>query len=650
LTGRGEARAGGLNGRAAAWLVVLALLAASAPAAAADAATGPSPAAEETERVLVWFRPGADEQEILASHGVQAAQTDRTLGLAFVPVDVRPGTAERVAAALRRESGVDDAILDVPVQAIREPSDEAYPAQWAPRQIRASRAWEITVGRPDTIVAVLDTGVEPHADLPARALVRGYNAFDGSDRTLDDDPGRHGTSVATVAAARGDNGIGTAGYCWTCRVMPVKVLDQRGRGGVYEVVAGIRYAANHGARIINLSLVIGPNLDGRPVSSRIVDELRAAVDEAEVQGAVVVAAAGNHGSSELTYPSALPIVVGVSANNREGERMTYAAYGDWIEVTAPGCHAVVPVSTLSFCGTSSAAPAVAGTLALASSVVPSASPAALRSALFATTSAGPFVRHGRVDAGRVVDRLLPASATAPAVALTGDWNGDGKQTPGWFRNGAFYLRFRNEGGPPDLVVPYGRKGDLPLVGDWNGDGRDTLGIVRDGEWHLRHSLTPGPGQIRFTYGRVSRGDRPLVGDWNGNGRDTIGIVRGDEWHLRDVHEGGSADRLFVYGRVAAGDVPLIGDWNGDGRDTVGIVRGDRWMLRDSLTAGNADREFVYGTLRVGDQPVVGDWTGTGPSMPAVARGFRSWELAHSFGASQPDRTFRTLAWSWAEAR
>ncbi|TVR27044.1 MAG: hypothetical protein EA387_01680, partial [Nitriliruptor sp.] len=96
-------------------------------------------------------------------------------------------------------------------------------------------------------------------------------------------------------------------------------------------------------------------------------------------------------------------------------------------------------------------------------------------------------------------------------------------------DGTWHLRDRLAGGAADHTFVYGRvdRGDVPLVGDWNGDGRDTPGIVRDGTWHLRDRLAGGAADHTFAYGQVDRGDLFLAGDWNGDGRDTPGFVRPD---------------------------------------------------------------------------------------------------------------------------
>jgi len=188
--------------------------------------------------------------------------------------------------------------------------------------------------------------------------------------------------------------------------------------------------------------------------------------------------------------------------------------------------------------------------------------------------------------------------------LVGDWDGNGIDTVGIYRNSAFYIRNSNTGGPADLAFNYGIPGDTPLVGDWDGNGIDTVGIYRNSAFYIRNSNTGGPADLAFNYGIP--GDITLVGDWDGNGIDTVGIYRNGAFYLRNSNTGGPADLAFNYG--IPGDTPLVGDWDGDGVDTVGIYRNSAFYLRNSNTAGPADLSFNYGIP--GDTPLIGDWTGT----------------------------------------
>jgi hypothetical protein len=171
--------------------------------------------------------------------------------------------------------------------------------------------------------------------------------------------------------------------------------------------------------------------------------------------------------------------------------------------------------------------------------------------------------------------------------LLGDWNGDGRMTPGIRRGATFHLTNRVGGGAADHTFTYGRPGDVILVGDWNGDGRHTVGVRRGATFYLSNAPRGGPADVTFTYGR--RGDQPLVGDWNGDGTTTVGIKRGRDYHLTNAHRGGPADYAFTYGWVD--DVPVIGDFNGNGRHTVSIVRATTFHINDHPRGGPATRSI-----------------------------------------------------------
>ncbi|MGA2105576.1 MAG: C1 family peptidase [Methanoregula sp.] len=136
-------------------------------------------------------------------------------------------------------------------------------------------------------------------------------------------------------------------------------------------------------------------------------------------------------------------------------------------------------------------------------------------------------------------------------------------TVGIFRNGVFYLRNSNTGGPADIVFGYGNPTDIPVVGDWTGQGMDTVGVYRNGVFYLRNSNTGGPADTVFGYG--SPGDIPVIGDWTGQinsttGQpvDTVGVYRNGVFYLRNSNTGGPADTVFGYG--SPGDIPVNGRW------------------------------------------------------------------------------------------
>lgn len=179
--------------------------------------------------------------------------------------------------------------------ALLAPNDPTIQEQWALGTIGAFDAWNITTGS-GIIIAVVDTGVSStHPDLAGNVLP-GYNAISNSNQTEDDNG--HGTAIAGLIAASTNNASGIAGMCWGCRILPVKVLDAYGMGEDADLSRGIRWAADHGARIINLSM---GGAENSPV-------LHDAINYAFQQGSLIVAAAGNDrmDGNFINYPAAIP--------------------------------------------------------------------------------------------------------------------------------------------------------------------------------------------------------------------------------------------------------------------------------------------------------------------------------------------------------
>ena len=300
------------------------------------------------------------------------------------------------------------------------PNDQFYPVQWHYPQINLPQAWDVTTGA-NAIVAVIDTGVAlGHPDLQGQ-LVAGYDFIDdpataGDGDGIDpnpDDPGDHsnndnsssfhGTHVAGTVAAATNNGVGVAGVAFGAKVMPLRALGIGG-GYDYDIEQAVRFAAGlandsgtvppRRADVINLS-VGGPGFS--PGSQAVYDQARAA-------GVVIVAAAGNDGASDLTYPAAFPGVIAVGAVDINRALAPYSNFGSWVSVVAPGGNMAQDVngdgrpdgvaSTVAtdkggvleyvygiYQGTSMATPHVAGVIALMKAVAPNLTPQAIVSLL-----------------------------------------------------------------------------------------------------------------------------------------------------------------------------------------------------------------------------------------------------------------------------
>ena len=416
-----------------------------------------STAGAPSRHLLVRFEDGTPPQvvsAVLARAGVDTELAVGRIGVRVVEPDHT--TLEQAEAALKAAQSVDYVERDVVLRAFdTTPNDALWSSQWGPTLVRAGRAWDAVTGSPSVTIAVLDTGVDfSHPDLRG-AFVAGYD-FVNRDSDPADDNG-HGTAAAGVIAARTNNREGGAGVCWSCSLMPVKVLDRQGAGTSSAVAAGIVWAADHGARVINMSL-------GSTDTSKALTD---AVAYAARKGIVLVAAAGNDGKTSPTYPGAYPNVLGVAGTTQSDRMYEWSNRGGWVDVTAPGCN-TAPGSGgtyVRFCGTSSAGPIVADLAGLALALKSGATKGEIDQAITRTAVplAGDPVQFGRVDAAATVAALGGAARTTPALDSS-------TSTP----------QTRHTPATPSVPVPL----DLPTVegaaetgktltgttGRWNGDG------------------------------------------------------------------------------------------------------------------------------------------------------------------------------------
>jgi serine protease len=254
-----------------------------------------------------------------------------------------------------------------------EPNDPCWKYQWHLRQVGLPDAWKLGTGK-GVVVAVIDTGVTKVGDLAQTTFVPGYN-FVANNANAADDHG-HGTHVAGTIAQSTNNKRGVAGVAPDVSIMPLKVLTARGSGSVAGISQAIRWAADHGANVINMSLG-GPSPIGTMAS---------AVKYARGKGVVVIAAAGNDGHGRVGYPAKYPGVVAVAATQFDESTTFYSNWGPEVDIAAPGGnvrvdqngdgkpdgvlqHTIVPGNIskqdyLWFMGTSMATPHVAGVTAL----------------------------------------------------------------------------------------------------------------------------------------------------------------------------------------------------------------------------------------------------------------------------------------------
>ncbi len=279
------------------------------------------------------------------------------------------------AMAYSAQAGTPPVVTGFALHSEFRPNDPLYNLQWGLNTIDAPRAWDVSLGNHGVIVGVVDTGVwYTDADIAANMWnntdgSHGWNYVLNNNNPMDMDSSNggtyHGTGVAGVIASVTNNGYLISGVSQS-RIMALAALGANGEGSSYNTSLAIRYAADRGARVINLSLGTNATFVGPT-------DIQQAINYAWSRGALIVAAAGNSGTNSLDYPASLPNVVSVGAVDQTGTRAAFSNYGSGLSITAPG----VQILTLSandnvhyLSGTSLATPFVSGVAALLLSLDP----------------------------------------------------------------------------------------------------------------------------------------------------------------------------------------------------------------------------------------------------------------------------------------
>lgn len=381
-----------------------------------------SPRASQTQDVLLRFNSEASKTAFIRQNNITLAD------LEFYP-NINVFSLPKAKLITANTAGT-TVFEQKTYQALLTPNDTFYGSQWHLSKVNALPAWNNTLFDDSTTIAVIDTGFAlEHEDLDDKWLVnigeqgstenegpapnctsRGLGLdmscnnldddadgyvdnvvgwdFDADDNSVQagetnpvDSSATHGTFVAGLAAAESSNSQGVSGVSWGSRILPLQALSDAGEGYTVSVALAIRYAVDAGAQIINMSL--GSDGDDELVAEQI--------DYAIDQGVTVVAAAGNDGVGQLSYPANYPGVIAVGATDSSDNRASFSNYGANLSLVAPGTSSICSTAwsnsnqthhyVCGYSGTSFSSPIVAGAAALLLSQNPTLNPAQVKTAL-----------------------------------------------------------------------------------------------------------------------------------------------------------------------------------------------------------------------------------------------------------------------------
>ncbi|WP_227353874.1 S8 family serine peptidase [Haladaptatus salinisoli] len=329
------------------------------------ATPGRNPGPKEDE-VLVGVSAGkGDIERTVARHVPGKAEVvHKNENLRYVAVKF-PGNEtarENFISAITKKDGIKYAEKNATHTTQLTPNDPQFGSQYAPQQVKSDQAWDTTLGSSNVTIAVVDTGAQyDHPDLAAN-----YKSNPGKDFADDDsDPypdapqdEYHATHVSGCAAAVVDNGTGVAGQ-GNSSLINGRALDESGSGSTSDIADAVRWATDQGADIINMSLGGGG----------YTSTMKNAVSYAQNNGSLVICAAGNNGSSSVSYPAAYSECVAVSAVDSNEQLASFSQYGSSVELCAPGVDVLSTTTEIrgsyeKLSGTSMATPVVSGVAGL----------------------------------------------------------------------------------------------------------------------------------------------------------------------------------------------------------------------------------------------------------------------------------------------
>ncbi|MEW6207196.1 MAG: S8 family serine peptidase [Acidobacteriota bacterium] len=369
-------------------------------------------------RVLVRFRSDVSEDQVFETMRASGALRKKEIsGLGIVAIELPEDVDEEAyVQEMRSRADVEFAELDrILPPADMNPNDPMYSSQWHLPIISAPSAWSTSVGSSNVIIAIIDTGVEAtHPDLAGK-LVPGWNFYDNNDNTSD--VYGHGTPVAGSAAAMGNNSVGVASVAWDCKIMPLRVSATNGYASVYTMATALTWAADHGARVANISY-----------AASAMSSVITAAEYFQSKGGVVTISAGNTGTLDANTDN--PYALTVSATTSTDAMASFSTFGPLVDVAAPGAGVYSTVrggAYGSVSGTSFSAPIVAGLAGLVMSANPALNGAQVQDVIKQSAddlgSAGRDDQYGwgRINAARAVQMALSTTGDrdtqAPTVSI-----------------------------------------------------------------------------------------------------------------------------------------------------------------------------------------------------------------------------------------
>lgn len=367
--------------------------------------------------ILVKFKDGisnSKKEEVLTKHKLKEKNEIKGLDVKILSID--PGdTPEEVVSRIKNadQANIEFAEIDEILPPSVVPNDPLYGSEWHLAKTNASGAWDIGSCNGSVVIAILDTGIDSaHSDL-AQNVLPGWNFYNNTGDTSDIIG--HGSAVAGIATASTNNANGVSSYGWDCKILPLEVGDATGYATFSNIAAALTYAADHGARVANISY---------KVSGSAAVTSAAQYFQSKAKG-VVTSSAGNEGDFITTADN--PYILTVSATTQNDTLATWSTRGNHIDVSAPGEYIYTTDYYNSYSawnGTSFASPIVAGIAALVISANPSLTATQIQDIIkssaddLGTTGWDSMYGTGRVNAGRAVALAKSYVATSPSPSPT----------------------------------------------------------------------------------------------------------------------------------------------------------------------------------------------------------------------------------------